>query len=174
MPVTQSEGDVVLRPMTIADLGQVVAIDRISFPTPWPEDAFRYELERKHRSLCWAAEWRAPAEDPEVVASIVVWLVLEEDEAHIATLAVKPGYRRQGIAQTLLARALIECTQRGAKQALLEVRESNQAAQKLYRKFGFESVGLRRGYYQDTHEDGILMTLASLDLDKLADLAEAG
>jgi len=57
---------------------------------------------------------------------------------------------------------------------LLEVRESNQAAQKLYRKFGFESVGLRRGYYQDTHEDGILMTLASLDLDKLADLAEAG
>jgi len=172
MLVSQPEGNVVLRAMTIADLDQVVAIDRISFPTPWPKDAYRFELERRRRSVCWIAEWWTVEEGSEVVASIVIWLVL--DKAHIATLAVKPGFRRQGIAQRLLARTLIECKQKGASQVLLEVRESNQAARELYRKFGFEVVGLWRGYYQDTHEDAILMTLASLDLDKLADLVEGG
>lgn len=172
MSQTQPEGDVIVRPMTMEDLEQVVAIDRNSFPTPWSEDAFRYELIKKRNSVCRVAERRAPEEDAEVIASIVVWLVL--DEVHIATLAVKPGYRRQRIAQQLLARTLIECAQQGAKQALLEVRKSNQAARSLYRKFDFKAVGLRRGYYQDTHEDAVLMTLASLDPDKLADLVEAG
>lgn len=158
--------------MVISDLDRVTAIDRASFPTPWPKDAFRYELVKKRDSICWVAERHIADQAPEVVAFIVVWLVL--DEAHIATLAVAPNYHRQGIAQILLASVLMECVGQGAKQALLEVRESNQAAQALYGKFGFETVGLRRGYYQDTHEDALLMTLAGLNLKKLAHLAEAG
>lgn len=164
------EGQVFLRPMTLSDIDQVVAIDQASFPTPWPEDAFHYELVRNRSSLCWVAEWAVKGNPPEIIASIVVWLVL--DEAHIGTLAVKPGFRRRGVAQYLLARVLLACAQRGARQALLEVRESNQAAQNLYHKFGFEKVGLRHGYYKDRHEDAILMTLASLDERKLADLVK--
>lgn len=158
-----------LRPMTLADLNQVETIDAASFPTPWPRDAFLYELKRNRGSLAWVGEWINPDGEAEVVASIVIWLVL--DEAHIATLAVKPGYRQRGIANKLLAKSLIECAKRGAQQATLEVRTSNQAAQKLYQKFGFEVVGMRKNYYKDTHEDAVLMTSAPLDEEKLAALA---
>lgn len=158
-----------LRPMTLADLNQVEAIDAVSFPTPWPRDAFLYELKRNRGSLTWVAEWVHPEGEAEVIASIVIWLVL--DETHIATLAVKPGFRQRGIANKLLAESLIECAKRGAQRATLEVRASNQAAQKLYQKFGFEVVGLRKNYYKDTNEDALLMTLAPLDEEKLAALA---
>ena len=157
-----------LRPMTLADLNQVEAIDAASFPTPWPRDAFLYELKRHRGSLAWVAEWTNSEGEVELVETIVIWLVL--GEAHIATLAVKPGYRQRGIANKLLAESLIECAKRGVKEATLEVRSSNQAAQKLYQKFGFEVVGLRKDYYKDTHEDAVLMTLAPLDVKKLATL----
>ncbi|MDY6866393.1 MAG: ribosomal protein S18-alanine N-acetyltransferase [Chloroflexota bacterium] len=170
MPLNLPEGKVSLRPMTLADLDQVVAIDRVSFLTPWPKDAFRYDLVREKNSIFWVAERTALEKPAEIIGSIVIWLVGEK--AHIGTLAVKPGYRQCGVAQYLLARALIACAQKGEKQVFLEVRESNWAAQKLYRKFGFEAVGLQRGYYKDTHEDAILMALASLDESKLADLAK--
>ncbi len=170
MPLNLPEGQVSLRPMTLDDVDQVTAIDRASFPTPWPDDAFHYELTRNRSSLCWVAEWAAKENSPEIIASIVIWLVV--DEAHIGTLAVNPGYRRYGVAQYLLAKALMACGENGARKALLEVRESNQAAQNLYLKFGFEEVGLRRDYYKDTHEDAVLMTLESLDEGKLADLAK--
>ncbi|MDT8382759.1 MAG: ribosomal protein S18-alanine N-acetyltransferase, partial [Brevefilum sp.] len=146
-----------LRPMTLADLDQVESLDRASFPTPWPKEAFLFELKENRPSVCWVAELKSQGSEPMIVGSVVIWLVV--DEAHIGTLAVRPGYRQQGIAQRLLAAALFECVQRGAEKALLEVRASNQPAQELYRKFGFAAVGLRRGYYQDTHEDAVLMTL---------------
>lgn len=160
------------RPMTLADLDQVVAIDRVSFPTPWPRDAFLYELKRQRHSICWVAEVDDPDGSRSVAGSIVIWLIM--DESHIGTLAVRPSHRGQKIAQKLLAWSLLACYDKGVRQALLEVRESNQAAQKLYRKFGFEAVGLRKNYYKDTHEDAVLMTLAKLDQDELARLAEGG
>lgn len=161
-----------LRPMRLADLNQVEAIDAASFPTPWPRDAFLYELKRLRGSLAWVAEWTDSDGNGEVVASIVIWLVL--DEAHIATLAVKPGYRQRGIAKKLLAESLIECAKRGAKEATLEVRISNLAAQNLYQKFGFEVVGRRKNYYKDTHEDALLMTLSPVNEEKLAVLVGKG
>ncbi len=161
-----------LRPMTLADLDQVEAIEVASFLTPWPKDIFTYELKPDRHSITWVAEWVNPDGGAKVVASIVIWLV--NAEAHIGTLAVKPGYRRHGIAQKLLGHALIECARRGARQATLEVRVSNQAAQKLYDKFGFEVLGIRKDYYKDTHEDAVLMMLAPLDEEKLTALAENG
>jgi len=158
--------------MTLADLAQVEEIERVSFPTPWPENAFHYELTRSRNALCWVAEWIEPGQEPLVVADIVIWVIL--DEAHIGTLAVRPGYRGRGVARRLLAHALLKSAQAGATHAFLEVRESNQAAQNLYKKFGFVRVGVRKGYYQDTREDAILMNLDALDLDELAELAESG
>jgi ribosomal-protein-alanine N-acetyltransferase len=173
MPDNDQKGQIDLRPMTLEDLEQVVAIDRASFPSPWPKDAFLYEIKRQQNAICWVAEINKVSGGKGIlVASIVIWLIV--DEAHIGTLAVKPGYRRQKIAQELLACSLIEAYQRGAQRAMLEVRESNQGAQNLYRKFGFEPVGLRRDYYKDTHEDAILMTLEKLDPQHLARLAEGG
>lgn len=161
-----------LRPMTLADLHQVEEIEQASFPTPWPKKAFQYELTSNRTALCWVAEWNPAGQDPIIVATLVIWMIL--DEAHIGTLAVRPGYRRQRIAQRLLAKGLIESARSGATHALLEVRESNQSAQELYQKFGFDVVGTRPGYYQDTQEDALLMTLAPLDPDRLAQLAKPG
>jgi len=172
MPENNQQVQFILRPMTLADLDQVVAIDRASFPSPWPKDAFLYELKRRRNSVCWVVEKAASDGQRQLLASIVIWLVV--NEAHIGTLAVKPGYRGQKIAQKLLALTLLECHQRGARQALLEVRQSNQVAQNLYWKFGFEAVGLRQDYYKDTHEDAVLMTLTGLDQEKLTQLAQGG
>jgi ribosomal-protein-alanine N-acetyltransferase len=162
----------ILREMTLADLDQVEAIDQVSFPTPWPKQAFHFELTQNQNALCWVAELAEPGHQPVLVAAIVVWLIL--DEAHVSTLAVHPRYRQRGIAQRLLAKVLLACAHAGAVQAYLEVRANNHAAQSLYRKFGFDAVGIRKGYYQDTGEDAVLMTLASLDRAKLAELVEGG
>lgn len=166
------EVQVVLRPMELADLPQVEALDRESFPTPWPENAFRYELTRNPHSICWVAELPPVGKLTRIIGSIVVWLVM--DEAHIASLAVDRAFRQRGIGCQLMAQALLLCLEGGARLAMLEVRAGNLAAQKLYQKFGFTAVGIRKGYYQDTHEDAILMTLSSLDYEKLVRMAQPG
>ncbi|MDY6845665.1 MAG: ribosomal protein S18-alanine N-acetyltransferase [Chloroflexota bacterium] len=172
MPENNQQAQFILRPMTLADLDQVIAIDRASFPSPWPRDAYLHELKRGRKSVCWVVEQAAAGGQRQILASIVIWLAA--NKAHIGTLAVKPGYRGQKIAQKLLALTLLECHQRGARQVLLEVRQSNQAAQNLYRKFGFEAMGLRKDYYKDTREDAVLMTLEVLNQENLAQLAQGG
>jgi ribosomal-protein-alanine N-acetyltransferase len=159
-----------LRPMTLADLEAVEFIDRVSFPTPWPKEAFLFELKENRPSVCWVAELKSRDSEPLIVGSVVIWLVV--DEAHIGTLAVRPGYRQQGVAQRLLATALVECVRRGATKALLEVRVSNLPAHDLYRKFGFSAVGVRRGYYQNTGEDAVLMTLEPMHKQDLVPLMD--
>ena len=94
---------------------------------------------------------------------IVMWLIV--DEAHIATIAVHPDFRRQGIAARLLITALLNAFQNQMIQATLEVRAGNQAAQVLYQNFGFTVVGVRAHYYRDNHEDAWIMTLSPLTLD---------
>jgi ribosomal-protein-alanine N-acetyltransferase len=96
---------------------------------------------------------------------IVVWLIV--DEAHVATIATDPEYRRQGIGKRLLAYALLHLIRDGARSSFLEVRESNLAAQEMYRKFGYEVTGRRRRYYRDNDEDAILMNLDSLNAERL-------
>jgi ribosomal-protein-alanine N-acetyltransferase len=160
-----------IRRMEERDLEQVQMIDRLSFSMPWPLKAYRYELKENPNSLQWVAEVAsiepAAQESPltGVVGLIVVWMIL--DEAHIATIAVHPDYRRRSIAQQLLAVALVEAIQRGASQATLEVRSGNVAAQKLYHRFNFEIVGLRPRYYQDNQEDALIMTNSHLGVKYL-------
>jgi ribosomal-protein-alanine N-acetyltransferase len=96
---------------------------------------------------------------------IVVWLIVEE--AHVATLATHPDFRRQGIGKQLLAHALRQLLAEGAQSSFLEVRESNVAAQEMYRKFGYVVSGRRRRYYKDNDEDAILMNLDSLKAERL-------
>ncbi|MEW6284937.1 MAG: ribosomal protein S18-alanine N-acetyltransferase [Chloroflexota bacterium] len=151
---------VTIRRMTLDDLPAVVALDQMSFSLPWPERSFRFELTDNTASRCWVAEV-----DGEIVGMLVAWLLV--DEAHIATLAVHPAHRRRGIARKLLSHALRSMAEEGAVTSFLEVRESNIAAQELYRQFGYEAVGRRKRYYKDTDEDAILMTLNGLKVEKL-------
>jgi len=93
----------------------------------------------------------------QIIGYICFWVVL--DEAHLANLAVAPGIRRQGVATFLLKTMIRYLRARGIKRVLLEVRERNKAALSLYQKFGFKIDGRRKGYYSDTKEDAILMSL---------------
>jgi ribosomal-protein-alanine N-acetyltransferase len=150
----------VLRKMTTDDIHAVIDLDQRSFSLPWPERSFRFEVTENPASRCWVAEL-----DGKVVGMIVVWLLV--DEAHVATLATHPDYRRQGIGKRLLAHALRQMLAEGARSSFLEVRESNVAAQEMYRKFGYVASGRRRRYYKDNDEDAILMNLGSLQAERL-------
>jgi ribosomal-protein-alanine N-acetyltransferase len=143
------------------DLEAVQTIDRLSFSLPWPASAFRYELLENPRSYLRVAEIELPDGSRQVVGAVVVWMIL--DEAHIATLAVHPDYRQRGIAQRLMVDVLREGYRQGARLATLEVRYHNIAGQRLYGRFRFEVVGHRPHYYQDNHEDALIMTLKELD-----------
>lgn len=145
-----------IRPMRLDDIDQVILIDRLSFSLPWPASAFRHELVNNPSSLLWVAELDLPDGSPFVVGAVVVWMIL--DEAHLATLAVHPDYRRRGVSQQMLVIVLLQAIERGAALATLEVRASNLAAQALYKRFKFEIVGRRPRYYQDNMEDALIMT----------------
>ena len=150
-----------IRQMSMDDLETVQAIDKLSFSLPWPANAYRHELTQNPSSLCRVAEVASYSGMLLVVGMAVVWLVV--DEAHIATLAVHPDFRRQGIARQLLARLLLESIKKGMIRALLEVRRNNLAAQALYAQFGFTIAGRRKNYYHDNNEDALLMNLDRMD-----------
>lgn len=159
-----------IRPMVLEDLPAVQEIDRLSFTLPWPASSFRYELLENDRSQLWVAEALHPNGQKTIIGAIVVWLVV--DEAHIATLAVHPEYRQMGIGKRLLITALRAAQQAGMQIATLEVRAGNLAAQALYQQFGFQVVGKRSAYYQDNHEDALIMTLPNIDEKILAQVEQ--
>jgi len=160
----------ILRPMTTADISQVFALDVMSFSLPWPERSYHYEVRENEHSRPWVME-DASQTPSRIVGMIVVWIIL--DEAHIATLAVHPDYRRRSIGQHLLANALLEAQKEGAVLAFLEVRKSNLAAQALYQRFGFVEDGIRPHYYADNGEDAILLSLRPLDSQALTKFLNA-
>ncbi len=142
--------EVTISPMRLEDIGRVLQIEEASFPTPWPHDAYAHEL-RENRLACYLVA-RAMRQ---VIGYTGMWVIL--DEAHVTTLAVDPEYRRQRVGERLLVALLEEAMRRGARWVTLEVRKSNTPAQRLYRKYGFKDIGIRKGYYSDNHEDAIVM-----------------
>jgi ribosomal-protein-alanine N-acetyltransferase len=110
-----------------------------------------------------------------VVAAMVIWRIL--DEAHIATIAVLPDFRQQGIGKLLLKTGMREAYAEDARVYHLEVRAGNLVAQKMYLDFGYTIVGRRLRYYKDNGEDALLMTLdlslPNLSKNKLDFLTEA-
>lgn len=145
------------RPMQLADIPAVQAIDQLSFPVPWPRSAFRFELTENKQSLVRIATAGEPDSREVIVGVIVVWLIL--GEAHIATLSVHPEYRRRGIASRLLIDAMYIASRKGATTSTLEVRAGNVSARRLYEKFRFQVVGRRHAYYRDNNEDALIMTV---------------
>ena len=149
-----------IEPMTLDDLPAVHAIEHLSFSTPWPDDAYRSEIQTNR-----LATYVVARSGEDVVGFGGIWLMV--DEAHITTFAVHPDWRRQGIGERLLVTLLDVSIARHAREATLEVRLSNVAARRLYEKYGFRPVGLRPRYYSDNGEDALIMTtepLASADM----------
>ena len=130
-----------LRLATRADLRAICAIDQASFTQPWQPHTFEQALnDSKYIVLV--------AQSNEMVCGFGVAYTVG-DEGEIATFAVDAAMRGQGVGDAIFNGLLAECTSRGAHMVFLEVRQSNLAAQRLYKRFGFEVVGQRRNYYED-------------------------
>lgn len=150
-------GDVSIKiiPMTEEALPEVLEIERKSFPVPWTEQGFKEELDRPFAYLFVA---KASRNNPAILGYICFWMFM--GELHILNLAVHPDYRRLGIGSRLLEFALKMGNAAEVEFAVLEVRPSNKAAIRLYNRYGFVQVGIRRGYYSESNEDAIIMELA--------------
>jgi ribosomal-protein-alanine N-acetyltransferase len=166
--------------MTLEDVPTVSEVERAVFTMPWSAGAFRYELAHNHsatylvlRYTPWAPKrrgiprqvvWRLPHPD-EIDRSILgyggLWMML--DEGHICTLGIRAEWRGRGLGELLLWSLIQAAHQRGASIVTLEVRESNAVAQGLYRKYGLEVAGRRKGYYTDNHEDALIMSIEGID-----------
>jgi len=148
-----SEGVVIL-PMARADLDAVERIVFDSFALPWNREELEKELERE-----WAvARVLRPGYGQKVCAFINYWLV-GGDELQIMNIAVDPAHRRHGYGRALLQEAVTNAWHGGVQSLFLEVRQSNHAAQALYARFGFQTIGVRPHYYSDNSEDALVMQL---------------
>ncbi|HKT71365.1 MAG TPA: ribosomal protein S18-alanine N-acetyltransferase [Steroidobacteraceae bacterium] len=144
--------DVLIRPMTEADVADVVAVEHVSYQFPWSEGIFRDCLRVGY--VC-----RVVTVDKQVAAYGV--MSIGAGEAHILNLCVREASRCQGIGRRLLRYLLERGTAAGMSEAFLEVRPSNTTAIRLYLSMGFEQVGMRRGYYQSVggREDAAVLKL---------------
>lgn len=105
-----------------------------------------------------------PPSGSEYVAGFAgIWIMV--DEAHITNIAVRNDYLGQGVGELLMLCTFNLCTELNTNLLTLEVRRSNTVAQNLYQKYGFTQVGVRRGYYSDNHEDGLLLSTEDITLD---------
>jgi len=141
----------VTRSSSQADLADVAALQRRSFTHGWGAEAIQWELENTNVARVYVAR----TADGDLVAYCACWIVF--DELHINSLAVEERVRRQGIARRLLDRVVRDAIAEGARMATLEVRQSNAAARALYEGLGFRIEGVRRNYYQDPREDGLIL-----------------
>lgn len=130
----------------------VMAIERQVYPRPWSPNLFLSEMSES-RNRCYLVA----RIDREVVG--YGGLICYGDEAHITNVAVDPLHQRQKIASRLLHDLIGAAVDMGAEAVSLEVRVTNWGAQRLYGRFGFRAVGVRKNYYQEINEDALIMWL---------------
>ncbi len=145
--ITTERGNLTIRPLGYADLPDVIAIERLSFPAPWSLAMFVLELS-KPSSICAGATL-----DGDLIGYLIcsryhtVW--------HLMNVAVHDDHRRSGIAKALLEHLLEAAGDHD--RYTLEVRVSNAEAIRMYESFGFRTAGVRRRYYHDNNEDALIM-----------------
>lgn len=142
--------EITIRKMEIADVDQVMEVERVSFTTPWTTDIFYQEIVDNQYAYYYVIEWNG-----RIVGYVGTWVVLED--AQVTNIAIMPELRGNKLGEKLFQYMLLQIKQIGATRLSLEVRESNIPAQKLYRKFGLVPGGIRKNYYTDNQEDAIVM-----------------
>lgn len=136
-------------------IDSILLIENASFTDPWSRNAMEKELGNNF------ARYIVIKYKNEVIGYGGMWLIL--DEAHITNIAVLPEHRGIG-AGNIIVKTLIDiCTAENILSLTLEVRKSNELAQRLYSKFGFVSEGVRIGYYANNKEDAIIMWKRNLN-----------
>jgi ribosomal-protein-alanine N-acetyltransferase len=142
-----------LRRLGLTDLRAIEEIERKSYPTPWSRSMFAGEL-AKPSSICLGA-FELDGDEGRLNAYLIVSRYV--DAWHVMNVATDPEHRGRGIATMLLER-LFELTSEDARRGYtLEVRVSNTTAIGVYERLGFQSRGIRRGYYTDNREDALIM-----------------
>ncbi|MES2889165.1 MAG: ribosomal protein S18-alanine N-acetyltransferase [Pseudomonadota bacterium] len=151
------------RALTLADLDAVMCIEVQAYAFPWTRGNFIDSLAAGYwtQGLFGPADGALPGAAPALLA--YAWALPGVQEVHLLNLTVAPWAQRRGHARRLLDQAVAWARGQGAEQLWLEVRPSNLAAISLYRGQGFQTVGLRPGYYpaaQGQREDATVMVLA--------------
>ena len=185
-----------VRPLRETDIPQVRAVEKQAFSTLFPPTSFRRELGNR-AARYWVVENRdgreKPPPDPpqggivrkilgrairlrprpyqvnnphSIVGFLGTWYAA--DQAHIVSVGVADGFRRRGIGELLLIAAVEHAIARETETITLEVRKSNAAARALYEKYGFIEQGIRKAYYSDNREDAVIMTTASIQMERYA------
>ena len=162
----QDAHEVELSPMRRRHLRSVLRIEALVYPRPWSMTLFLQEIARRRDRAYLVAKV-----DAEVVGYGGAMTV--GSEAHITTIAVDPPYQGQKIGTRLMIGLIEASIERGARTVSLEVRKSNTPAQRMYEKFGFHPVGIRKGYYIETGEDAIVMWADNVDSGAYAQILAA-
>lgn len=141
--------DPIIRRMNDQDIDQVSELDRLSFSSPWSKEIFYREIENPY------AHYFVLDNKSEIIGYAGMWIVMED--AQITNIAIHPDYRRNKLGEKLFQHIFYYAMQAGVRRLSLEVRVSNIAAQRLYRKFGLVPGGIRKNYYTDNQEDALVM-----------------
>jgi [ribosomal protein S18]-alanine N-acetyltransferase len=140
----------VFRYMKEQDIDQILEVEHASFATPWSREAFYNEIYNNKFAVYIVLE-----EDQKIIGYVGAWVVI--DEAHITNVAILPSYRGKKLGEALLRKMMTVAKDMGARSMTLEVRVTNNVAQSLYRKLGFQNGGIRKNYYTDNQEDALVM-----------------
>jgi len=159
-------GAVRIGPLRRRHLRAVVRIEEAAYPRPWSSTLFLSELAQRS-----SRRYTVGTIGPLVVGYLGLMVV--EDDGHITTLTVDPGWHHRGIGTVLLLDAARAAPGLGVRHLTLEVRVGNDPAQALYRRFGFAPVGVRQNYYAETGEDAIIMWARDIDTPAYADRLRA-
>jgi len=138
-----------IRPATPADAAPLAAIERACFSDPWSQAGISETIQNETNAVLVIDS------ESGLVGHLMARVAAGEGE--ILNLAVMASHRRQGLGRRLLRAGVAAMFRAGAREAYLEVRESNRAAIELYRSEGFRPVGLRPGYYRDPPEDALVL-----------------
>lgn len=140
-----------LRPMRWWDVEPAMEIERALFPDPWSTETFWAEL----AGVPGTRHYVVAERDGRLVG--YAGLFATRYEGDVQTVAVRAGEQGGGLGGLLLQALLEEAGRRGCREVLLEVRADNEPAQRLYARFGFERVGVRRGYYRPGPVDALVL-----------------
>ena len=139
-----------IRPAERRDLPELLEIEVAQFPEPWTRSMMLDEI-----SNVETRRYTVAVEGKKIIGYLGVMFVM--DELHVNTLGTLPGHEGRGVATSLMNDAWVVAKEKGVHRATLEVAVSNTRAQELYFRFGFSPVGIRKNYYERTHEDALIL-----------------
>ena len=150
-----------IQPLTALQVPEIVALDKICIGGLWTAEAYLREINSSRSSLLALNLWDDELlPQRKMIGMACLWAIVEE--AHVTLLGIHPDYRGRGLGQLLLLTLLEEAIARQLEWATLEVNVNNHRAIALYKKFGFQVAGTRKGYYQPTGDDALILWLKGL------------